>query len=326
MGKKVFFLKIGGFLLFNLILLFVVLIVCSGRHRNIHFPVQETESNLFSILPDKHYKVVLLGTSRGRVFSRDANHSLMEKTLGAEVANLSKGGGGGLMPAELHLKHFFDRGSTTDHIVYLIDPWVFFAAINNEENEFFLRDEPFELSIFLHLLKDRYPLHRLSSYLQMIPDRDWAELSRYKEPGMDKVTLKAIDPEKQEEARSYYQKTYLQGNFQRYSGYLDKIAKLAQEHDCQLTFIMLPILMDNFPGADRVDMTLQTFTGSHTRWKYYNLISTMQDRHFFYDHMHFNRRGVYEFCKGVLKPVITGTSVSPPVWKGETGESAKTPL
>jgi len=306
---RTFFLKTGFFVLLNLLLLTGVLLYCSGRHSGLRLPVEETESNIFSVRPNSHYDVVLLGTSRGRVFSRDGNHDVMEKLLGKSVANLSKGGGGGIMPAELHLDHFFARGNSADQIIYLIDPWVFFAPINNEDNEFFLRDEPFELRILLHLLKDHYPLRRLSAYLQMIPDHDWQEISRYKEPGMAFHTLAAINPEKQAEAREYYLKTYKNDDAARYAGYLEKIYRLAQKNGCSLTFIMLPILMDNFPGADKVDILLRTFVKSKTDVRYYNLIDTMQDRHFFYDHMHFNRTGLTAFCTGVLKPVLTDSDI-----------------
>lgn len=309
---RTFLLKIVLFFLINFGLLTAVLLYCSGRHSDIRIPVSETESNIFSVAPNSHYDLVLLGTSRSRVFSRDGNHQVMETILGRKVANLSKGGGGGLMPAEIHLKHFFDRGNSTEHIIYLLDPWIFFAAINNENNAFFLRDEPFELSIFLHLLRERYPLKRLSAYLQMIPDRDWQELSRYKEPGMAFRTLKKINAEKQEKARAYYLKTYKDGDFARYSCYLEKIHNLARKNNCRLSFVLLPILMEDFPGAEKVDARLRKFTDKNRDVTYWNLISALQDQSLFYDHMHFNRTGITRFCENVLLPLISTDDKMPP--------------
>lgn len=306
-----FFLKSCLFLVSNLLIAVALLNFFSGRHSDLRIPVARTESNIFSIQPGVHYDVVLLGTSRGRVFSRDGNQRVVEEVLGKRVANLSKGGGGGLMPAEVHLRHFFVNGGRAGQVVYLMDPWVFFAPINNEENAFFLRDEPFELDIFLHLLGEGYPLKRLSAYLQMIPDRDWHKVSRYGEPGMAFRTLRQIDKDKQEKAREYYRKSYRGGDFDRYFSYLGKIHDLAAEHGGSLTLIMLPILMDDFPGAEQVDNALREFVHGRKDVSYFNLIGSMQDRRFFYDHMHFNRAGIEAFTRSVLRPALEGKAPVP---------------
>ncbi|MDX9788584.1 MAG: hypothetical protein RBT11_17535 [Desulfobacterales bacterium] len=96
--------------------------------------------------------------------------------------------------SELHLANFYHRGNTVEHIVYLIDPWVFFCAINNENNNFFLRDEPFELFILWKLIQRGYPSDRIFSYIQMIAKDDWEHFTRYSEPGLSELTLKAINP------------------------------------------------------------------------------------------------------------------------------------
>lgn len=308
---RTFFIKTCLFLLCNLMIAAALLFFFSGRHSELRIPVAKTESNIFSIQPGIHYDVVLLGTSRGRVFSRDGNQRVVEEILGKSVANLSKGGGGGLMPAELHVHHFFSRGGSTERIIYLLDPWVFFAPINNENNAFFLRDEPFELDIFLHLIREGYPLQRLSAYLQMIPGHDWNRISRYGEPGMAFRTLREIDTDKQERAREYYRKSYGGGDFDKYVGYLGKIHELAQKHGCSLTLIMLPILMDDFPGAEKADTAMREFVQGRKDVSYYNLIGSMQDRLFFYDHMHFNRAGIEAFSRAVLRPVVAGKKPVP---------------
>jgi len=303
MQSKTFIAKLVLFSLLNLVIMLSLLSLFSGRNRDISLKNWETESNLLVTGENQHYDVAILGTSRGRVFSRDSNHLTGEMILGKRVINLSKGGGGGLMPAMVHLSHFYRRGNSADHIIYFVDPWIFFCPINNENNTFFLRDEPFELSILWDLIVNGFPSQRIVSYLQMIAVDDWKGISRYAAPGLDKLTLKAIDPLKLEEARKHYLGLYDYDKFDYYSKFVSKINKVAKEHGSKITYITPPILMRDFPGAVEVDQKLKQIS-SKEDVGYINLIDKMQDRHFFYDHMHFNNRGVTHFTKSYLEPIL----------------------
>lgn len=304
MQSKHFIFKLLLFCLFNLAITAGLLWFFSGQNRDISFKNWETESNLLVTGENEHYDIAILGTSRGRVFSRDSNHLTMEKILGKKVVNLSKGGGGGLMPAKVHLAHFYRRGNKADHVIYFVDPWIFFCPINNENNTFFLRDEPFEITILFDLILNRFPSERIISYIQMIAVDNWKSISTYAAPGLDKLTLKAIDPVKLEEAREHYLSLYDYDKFEHYSKFLYDINKLAKEHNSRITYVMLPILMKDFPGADMVDQTLKSIS-SKEGVGYYNLIDQMHDRQFFYDHMHFNNRGVAHFTKTYLESILT---------------------
>lgn len=298
--KGVVFAALNGLVLMGLLGFF------SGQHRDIRLSYAQSESNLLTTGGNDHYGAVLLGTSRGRVLSRDGNHPRLEGILGRRVANLSKGGGGGLMPADLHLSHFLDRGNRTDHVIYLVDPWVFFSEINNEENDFFLRDEPFELNILGKLIRGGYPTNRIYSYLQMITVTDWEGVSRYAAPGLTDGTLGRIDPVTMEKARQHYLSKYDLRNFARYSRYVERINDQAARNNAQVTYIMVPILMPDFPGAEEVDRFLTQVAARTQGVTYYNCISAMHDRRFFYDHMHFNRDGIARFAEEVLLPVLRG--------------------
>lgn len=309
MQAKLFIKKSVLFLLLNAIILGVVLGICSGAHRDLHMDNWKTESNLMVMgggHAPAHYGVALLGTSRGRVLSRDGNHLLVEKILDQPVINLSKGGGGGLMPAELHLSYFYHRGNQVDHVVYLVDPWVFFSPINNEENDFFLRDEPFEFYILWKLMTQGYPSNRISSYLQMITVDDWRAISTYAAPGLTEGTIKRIDRRKLLEAREHYLSKYVDNGFDRYSRYVDIINKMVKKKGGQITYVMLPMLIPDFPGMDQVDEKLRQAARMNDHVAYYNASGAMHDRRFFYDHMHFNKTGVDYFARRVLKPVIQG--------------------
>ncbi len=303
MSAKVFIIKVIIFGILNLFIATLLLNYFSGQHRDIRLSYAESESNLLVIKNNQHYPVVLLGTSRGRVFSRDGNHELMEKILGQKVANLSKGGGGGLMPMDVHLSFFLNQGNTTDHVIYLVDPFIFYSSINNENNDFFLKDEPFEVFIFLKLIKDRYPLDRLSSYLQMITVSDWRKISRYAGPGLTDGTLGAIDKEKIEEARKHYLEKYDRNSFVAYGHVVDDINRLVIAHGATITYVMLPLLMPDFPGLKQVDAFLRETADREAGVEYINCASCMQDKKFYYDHMHFNKTGIEYFLKTCILPI-----------------------
>ena len=306
MQVKNFVRKALVFLLLNCLLLTGVLYFFSGRNRHIRMPNWETESNLLAMGEYEHYGVALSGTSRGRVLSRDGNHRMLEEILGRKVINLSKGGGGGLMPAELHLSYFYHRGNRVDQVIYLVDPWVFFSPINNENNDFFLKDEPFELFILAKLITDRYPTDRIASYLQMIEVKDWAAVSRYAAPGLTEGSLQKIDAQKISQAREHYLSKYAPDGFEKYSRYVDRINDLVQRNDGRITYVMLPMLIPDFPGMDQVDGKLREVAAQQAHVSYYNLAESMHDQRFFYDHMHFNKTGIAHIARNGLYPVLNG--------------------
>ncbi len=306
MQAKNFIHKALVFLLLNCLLLSAVLYFFSGRNRHIRMPNWETESNLLAMGENEHYGVALLGTSRGRVLSRDGNHRMLEEILGCKAINLSKGGGGGLMPAELHLSYFYHRGNRADMVIYLVDPWVFFSPINNENNDFFLKDEPFELFIFAKLIADGYPMDRIASYLQMIGVKDWAAVSRYAAPGLTEGNLQTIDAQKIAQAREHYLSKYAPDGFEKYSRYVDRINDLVQRNGGRIAYVMLPMLIPDFPGMDQVDRKLRQVAEQQSHVSYFNLAESMHDKRFFYDHMHFNKTGIAYFARNCLYPVLNG--------------------
>ena len=74
MQLKRFILKALIFLVINTLILAGLLLYFSGRNRQVRMDNGETESNLLAMGTGEHYGLVLMGTSRGRVLSRDGNH------------------------------------------------------------------------------------------------------------------------------------------------------------------------------------------------------------------------------------------------------------
>ncbi|MFH1155315.1 MAG: hypothetical protein V1793_16010 [Pseudomonadota bacterium] len=304
--SKQFISKLIFFFALNLVILAGLLVYFSGQQREIHLSYDETESNLLVLGEKVHYRVVLLGTSRGRVLSRDGNHTMVEQILGGRVANLSKGGGGGLMPAEVHLSWFYHQGNRSDQVIYLVDPWIFYSSINNENNNFFLRDEPFELFIFFKLIRDGYSLDRLFSYLQMITVTDWKQISRYSAPGLTNGTLKAIDEKKTQDARRNYLENFDRKSYIAYGPVVERINRLVRHNNGRITYVMLPLLMKDFPGLGEVDAFLRETAAREEGMDYYNFASCMQETKWYYDHMHFNKAGIGQFLKYGILPLLEG--------------------
>jgi hypothetical protein len=310
MKARLFIVKLMIFGLVNISILITLLYSFSGRHRDIHLSYAESESNLLTYGENEHYPVVFLGTSRGRIFSRDGNHEMVERILNRNVANLAKGGGGGLMPAEVHLSFFLNQGNTIDHVIYLVDPFVFYSSINNENNDFFLKDEPFELFIFMKLVMDRYPMDRLFSYMKMTTVTEWKKISRYGSPGLTEKTLKKIDYRKMEEARQVYLKEFDQESFIAYGHVVKDINRLVKNNGGRITYVMLPMLMKDFPGLKEVDEFLRDEAINEDSVDYVNCASCMQDIKFYYDHMHFNKKGIAYFLNEYILPILNGEQPS----------------
>ena len=304
-GRR-FIFKLAIFLGVNAAILAGLLCFFSGRNRDVRLSYAESESNLLTSGRGEHVPVVLLGTSRGRVFSRDGNHERVEKILGEKFVNLSKGGGGGLMPAEVHLSWFYHKGNTVDHVIYLVDPWVFYSSNSNENNNFFLRDEPFEFFIFWKLLRDGYPITRLFAYLQMTSVTDWKKISKYGDPGLDNLVLKAIDEKKTEDARKNYLEGFDRGSFVAYGPVVSRINRMVREHGGKITYVMLPLLMKDFPGLTEVDAFLKEAALREEGMDYINCASCMQETKYYYDHMHFNKVGVEYFLNTCILPILHG--------------------
>lgn len=234
MQSKKFIFKLLIFAVLNLAVMASLLSFFSGRNRDIHLKNWETESNLLVTGANEHYDLAILGTSRGRVFSRD---------------------------------------------------------------------EPFELSTLRDLVLNRFPSQRIISYLQMIAVYDWKDIGKYGAPGLDLLTLEAIDPVKLEEARKHYLGLYDYKKFNYYSKFTTDIIRIVKKHKSKITYVMLSFLMQNFPGAGQVDETLRGICQKE-KVGYYNLADRMHDRHFFYDHMHFNSNGVVHFTETYMRWIL----------------------
>jgi hypothetical protein len=97
-------------------------------------------------------------------------------------------------------------------------------------------------------------------------------------------------------------------NFKKYSRIVDAINALVKKNNCRITYVMLPLLIDRFPGVEQVDRKLSD-VAREERVNYCNLVESMQDRKYYYDHMHFNKAGIAYFAAAYLDPILQGKIV-----------------
>ncbi|HTF06146.1 MAG TPA: hypothetical protein VK826_19080 [Bacteroidia bacterium] len=298
---KLFLKKVLLFSLLNFFLLWGVLAYFSGRKSSPKRNNGTTESNLAVMENGEHYDIAILGASRGRGMSRDSNHTILESMLNKRIINLSKGGGGGVVPAEMFLTYFYNRENTADHIIYFLDPQVMYDAENNEKNGSFMATEPFELGLLAEMISMRLPIQQQMIYLKSIWSDNWEDLTRKKRT-LD--TLREIDYVGLEKVRKRYDSLIDMDNFVRYSAYAHDIIALARSHNATVSIVMLPFLMKDFPGKGPVADFFKKEAATQSGVYFYDFTEEMRDRLYFYDHAHFNRNGMIYFTKNYLEKIV----------------------
>lgn len=307
---KTFLLKALLFAGINLVLLIALLEYASGRKSASKLPNWKTESDLMVMRDGQHYDFTILGTSRGRTFSRDSNHVVVEQILGKHFINLSKGASSGVIPAELFLRYFYSRGNSTDHIVYCIDPWVVYDRKSNEENGFFTISEPFELGLLTEMIKMHLPVKQDMMYCKSI----WSD--KWKTAGQERKvhafdTLRVISEHSLDKARAHYDSLIDMDNFARYSRHLEEIIQLAHAHGAIISFVIVPSMLHHFPGKPALVDFLTKQAAAQPNVYFYDFSEEMADRRYFYDHNHFNRNGVVYFTANYLQKIVLAKSLQP---------------
>jgi hypothetical protein len=108
-----------------------------------------------------------------------------------------------------------------------------------------------------------------------------------------------------DDARRAYLKEYDQKSYTAYGPVVRRINQLVKKNNARITYVMLPILMPDFPGLNEVDVFLRETADREDGIDYFNCASCMQDINFYYDHMHFNKKGIEYFLREHMLPILT---------------------
>ena len=82
------------------------------------------------------------------------------------------------------------------------------------------------------------------------------------------------------------------------------IIEFEQDTRAAITYVMLPLFMPDFRGLPEVDAFLRKTADREAGVFYINCSSSMQDKKFYYDHMHFNKTGIEYFLKTYIRPIL----------------------
>ncbi|HEY9786197.1 MAG TPA: hypothetical protein V6D17_12390 [Candidatus Obscuribacterales bacterium] len=275
----------------------------------------QTESNLLLMPHGKHIPVLFFGTSRGRTFSRFQNHEVVEKILQTKILNLSKGGGGGILPALMSLEHFYDWGNKCDTIVYFLDTLVLFGPNWNEENfstnPLFYKAEPFTVSYLLRTIKYGGIAGGYKYFETALKPRQKGVepcYQAYEENEPKRKTPQYIEKQLQ---KKYFRLGLPDSYFRHYSERFKDFVRMARQHNARVIAIVPPTMFGGKdPGREKTVAFLREMEkcGELT---YYDCSCSMGvDEEMFADSDHMSAKGIATFTRKFLLPILKGERVT----------------
>jgi len=299
---KRFAIKAVAFILINILIGGAVLTVVNSRYA---FKQYETDSILLPMPRDTHYGVLIMGTSRGQLFTRyKDNLETVETAFGANVYNLSIPFGGGILPSKMFLTTFFERGNRADTVLYFIDPFVMFSPKPNREHRL-VNYEPLWPTFLWQMVKNDMPRERIVTYIQSKFTKRWfTQTPQLMTRNNKRMHDDQVNPEKVKMRNdSLYFDGLNEQHFQTYAAVLDDILERANHEGCRVILAFPPTLLGEQPGSDRLLAELEKLHKKRT-FEFHDFSNTIQDPAQYFDYDHLNSDGVEKFTKEYLKPII----------------------
>lgn len=277
--------------------------VLAAHDATLHFANWETDARLLNMPSNATRDYVLLGSSHAYLLSRFRdNAALTESILGGSVENLAMPSGGGIRPARLYLEEFLARGNQTKHVIYFLDPFVFYSPGPNDQHKF-VYFEPLQARFLLRLIGDGYPPRQIFAYGRSKLSYGWffqkaepliAHTGTVDEASRtpDRIALR-MD--------SLYMDGLREAYFLRYATELERIMTLCESRDIPLDLVTMPTLLGPEPGDARMREWLTTMAATHL-FRSVSFVDAMRDGQWFYNLDHLNTAGVEYFLRTLLEP------------------------
>ena len=271
------------------------------QDKNLNYPQGKTESALISIPENINTDILIMGSSHGRMFSRNKNHETVEKILKKQIINIGASAAG-VVPEKLFLKYFFYKNNSAKTIFYIIDPFVFSTSKWNEDL-YFLAEEPFKLDFFFLTLFSNVSIDVKYNYIKSKFKHDWHEYNASRMP----VTTDSLSTPDSSSINSRIKAIYPDGlnliTFKKYDNYLQEIVQIARDHNTQIIFIIPPSLLGKQPLTDELIKSLQNL---HTKYgyKYYDFSLSIPNSYYYYNHDHLNNNGIKYFTEKFIIQTI----------------------
>ncbi|KKQ38020.1 MAG: hypothetical protein US54_C0020G0014 [Candidatus Roizmanbacteria bacterium GW2011_GWA2_37_7] len=277
---------------------FSSLVGTSSRNKN---PLQqdpyykpwETESVLLQLGKNTQYDILIMGSSHGRLLSRNRNHEIVERVLQKKIATIAAGEGACVIPEKVFLSTFYDMQNSAKTIFYFIDPWCFYTKKYNEGYVF--SNEPLDSLLLRNLESSEIDKTLIASY------KEKNEVSN--EPSnnipiveLNTTGLQDIDASGVERRiLNLYNGSIPEKMNQKYQNTMEEIIQLAQNHKANLIFIIPPTLYKD-PKYEKLLQLLQEYERKY-RNPIVDMSESITDVSLYYHYDHLNSNGVEVFME-----------------------------
>ena len=263
------------------------------------------EANIPHVPQNQTFGVTLLGTSHGRIFSRNTNHQTVSAILDRTMINLSQGGDrAGLMNQQTYLRYFYARGNTAPVVVYFLDPYVFFNA-GMDRNLKLYDGEPFDLGFYEVLLQHpptneeilaRYGNRRLLAPT-LTPSQSYISQNTklVRTPIDESVMQKRID--------SLYTTDYDEAEFEASIQTFLATVELIKSNKGQL-IVMVPTTLFSAQKRDAHVIDAMEQLSVQRGFQFYNYAHAITDAKLYSDTDHLNEQGIQTFTSTYILPAL----------------------
>lgn len=297
-----FALKVICFICANTILFVLWVVLLQGTETRCSD--YETGSCLSVVPENRHFDLLIFGTSHGRSFAWHRNHQRIEEALGMAAINLSKTGGGPLW-ANIYYDYFRMAGNKADTILYFIDPWVLYSSQWNENHcSAIIGEEPFRFTFLYSLAKHGVDRGCLLRHVRAYLTRRWM-FDQCDGLAVDDGRVPKVDPlAVRQRVEGLYPDGQEESAFREYSLILEDLVKKVKRNNRRLLFVFPPTLLGSVPGSEALRDLLERWSRNHNI-EWYDLTESVVDSTLFSDHDHLNSAGIRMFSDRYLKPILT---------------------
>lgn len=288
--------------------LFVVLTVLSKIVDRREFKSYNTESNLLLMEENQHYDLLFMGISHARNFSRHKNHLRVEKLLDASMYNIAQGlGRCGANEQHFYLDYFYYKGNTASKLVYIISPPLFFSENLTVTSSTF-NNETFRFDFFFRYLffSTENKSQRVTSYVQSKFRKSWFDFNpaskESEERQLENVDMEAV----KEGQKMVYTDSLTLDRCNKNLKAAERSIKLALENNSEVVLIITPAVFGQWRGHQFID-DFATEMSKIKGVSYYDFSDSCYTINYYYDHHHFNSKGIEYFTEKFLKPILSDT-------------------
>ena len=297
-------------LLFKLILLasanaavgLAILQLADARHS---FEQWQTDSVLLATPRDTAFDMVILGASRVKLLTRiRSNLDCLQRELRMKVLGMASAFGGGIVPAQMYLSNFYERGNTAGIVLISLPPSILFSRGPNQDHKI-VYYEPFRFDFLLKMVRHGFGYRRIITYVRSKFTPAW--LLQRPVPlanAWRTLTPEDVTPRRiQMRIDSMYTDGLDEARFKEYAKVFEDILGMARGHGARVVVIFAPTLLGEEPGTPKVRSLLAELGKRHA-FEFYDFTNVLTDPSLYADLDHLNSKGAEQFVTRCLKPVL----------------------